>query len=83
MRIPRNIDLIGRWRLVALWILVAFNAAPKIAFGQELVDRIAAVVEGEPILLSEVRAAMAPFTKSLEGIKDPDRRAEKEPKPSE
>jgi len=44
----------------------------------DVIDRIVAVVENEPVLLSELELAKSPFMSKLMAVEDPDRRAEME-----
>jgi len=43
--------------LISKFLIFLFLALPAVSQGQEIVDGIAAVVEGEPILLSEIQQA--------------------------
>ncbi|NOZ86400.1 MAG: peptidylprolyl isomerase [Deltaproteobacteria bacterium] len=62
----------------AIIILVLPQITYASEHNEELIDKVIAVVEGEPILLSEMKNAMAPFMDNLKSISDPDKRAEKE-----
>lgn len=68
----QGIDVMAR-RLLLLVSLLQLSAADVAQ--ARIVERIAAVVNEEIILLSELRARMAPFMAQLQGISDPEARA--------
>jgi len=61
--------------LAGLCLSLAFAALPVRA---EVIDRIVAIVEGEPILLSELDLAKSPYLSNVMAIDNPEHRAEKE-----